>query len=245
VGLHPDGVPDIAWCPVLAGDFTMGEGKDQRTVSLDAFAISKYLITNAQFDAFVQDGGYTDQRWRSCWTRDGLDWKGNATGPKKYGGAFDLSNHPVVGVTWYEAVAFCNWLGQKLGQMVSLPTEEQWERAARHTDGRIYPWGAKITLDHANTAETGIGRTTAAGIFPKGKSECGALDLSGNVWEWCLNEYRNPGRVQLEGEASRVLRGGSWFYDQVVAAAPYSDRSYPNYRSNGCGVRVCAVLPPP
>ncbi|MEI2693128.1 MAG: SUMF1/EgtB/PvdO family nonheme iron enzyme [Anaerolineae bacterium] len=154
----------------MAGDFIMGEGKEKHSVNLAEFAISKYPITNAQFDAFVQDGGYGDQQWRNCWTKDGLRWKGGRTEPGKYGGVFDLPNHPVVGVTWYEAVAFCNWLGHKLGRPVSLPTEAQWERAARHTDGRRYPWGAEITPDHANYDATGIGTTTAVGIFSKGKS---------------------------------------------------------------------------
>lgn len=225
----------------------MGERKDQRTVSLDAFAISKYPITNAQYEAFVQDGGYNEKQWRSCWTKEGLKWKGSASviGPSKFGGAFDLPNHPVVGVSWYKAVAYCNWLSQKLGQQISLPTEEQWERAARHTDRRRYPWGDQITPDHANYDETGIGTTTAVGIFPKGRSECGALDLSGNVWEWCLNEYSNPERVQLEGDAIRFLRGGSWFNNQDDAAAPVRDNHHPSDRTDDVGFRVCAGLPPP
>jgi formylglycine-generating enzyme required for sulfatase activity len=234
-------VPDITWCPIPPGDFIMGEGKQQRTISLDAFAISKHPITNAQFDAFVQDGGYSDKQWRSCWTKDGLRWKGDRTGLDRYGGVFDLPNHPVVIVTWYEAVAFCSWLGQKLGQQVSLPTEEQWERAARHTDGRTYPWGAMITPDHANTIETGIGSTTTVGIFPKGMSVCGALDLSGNVWERCLNEYRNPERVQLDGDEPRVVRGGSWVYDRDFAAAPDRDDDRPDNRFYDLGFRVVVV----
>ncbi|MBM4461171.1 MAG: NACHT domain-containing protein, partial [Chloroflexi bacterium] len=234
VGLRPDGVPDIAWCDVKAGPFVMGSQDDslahygsketpQHTLELPAFRISKYPITNAQFDAFVGDGGYTD-KWRSCWTQAGWQWKGDRAGPNKYGGVFDLPNHPVVMVAWYEALAFCNWLGQKLGVDVSLPTEAQWERAARGADGRRYPWAGELTPDHANYDETRIGTTTAAGIFPKGESPCGALDMSGNVWEWCRTkwrgDYRSAADDRLEGGDPRVLRGGAFNLEaQVVRCA--------------------------
>ncbi|MBE2233803.1 MAG: SUMF1/EgtB/PvdO family nonheme iron enzyme, partial [Anaerolinea sp.] len=225
VGVRGDGVPDIEWCPVDGGEFIMGNTEQtdreayadempQHRPSLGAFAISKYCVTNAQFDVFVQDGGYSDRHWRSCWTEAGLRWKRDRRGPEKYGGVFDLANHPVVGVSWYEAVAYSNWLGQKLGRPVTLPSEAQWERAARHRDGRRYPWGEALTPDHANYDETGIGTTTAVGIFPKGKSECGALDMSGNVWEWCLtrwrDSYNSPPDDDPGGDIMRVLRGGSF-----------------------------------
>ncbi len=114
----------------------------------------------------MTDGGYTAQ-WRKCWTKDGWQWKANREKPDKYGGVYDLPNHPAVMITWYEALAYCNWLGAKLGRAVTLPSEAQWERAARHTDGRKYPWKGEITSDHANYSETGIGTTTAVGIFPE------------------------------------------------------------------------------
>ena len=135
---------------------------------------------------------------------------------------FDLPNHPVVDVSWYEAVAFCNWLTERLReagamqpeQRIQLPTEAQWEKAARSTDGRRYPWGAEITPDYANYRNTGIGTTTAVGIFPKGESPYGVLDMSGNVWEWCLTKWRKNYREQadddLEGDVVRVVRGGSY-----------------------------------
>ena len=197
VGLNADGVPDIDWCIVSAGAFIMGNTKEADEMAYDSeapqhteqirdpYRISRYPITNAQFDAFVQDGGYTD-KWRACWTAAGWKWKGDRSGPIRYGGVYDLPNHPAVNVTWYEVQAFCTWLGEKLNLAVALPTEAQWERAARGTDGRRYPWGGELTSDHANYDKTGIGTTTAVGIFPQGANpETGVQDMSGNLWEWC------------------------------------------------------------
>jgi formylglycine-generating enzyme required for sulfatase activity len=257
VGVRVDGVPDIVWCPVEGGEFIMGSTDDKEALigketpqhrpNLAAFEISKYPITNAQFAAFVQDGGYSDKQWRDCWTKVGLDWKSNRTGPEKYGGVYDLPNHPVVMVTWYEAVAFSNWLSQKLGRPVSLPSEAQWERAARRTDGRRYPWGEQITPDHANYVETGVGSTTAVGIFPKGASQCGALDMSGNVWEWCQTKWRNnydsPPDDDPKGDITRVVRGGSFDGLARYVRCAFRFRYVPNDRSRYGGFRVVVASP--
>jgi formylglycine-generating enzyme required for sulfatase activity len=258
VGLRADGVPDIVWRPVSADEFIMGNTKQtndmafddetpQDRLTLPAFEIGKYPITNVQYDAFVQDGGYTDKQWRHCWTKAGLKWKGDSTGPQRQGGVYGLPNHPAVTVSWYEAVAFSNWLGQKLGRPVSLPSEAQWERAARHTDGRRYPWGEQITPDHANYDQTGIGTTTAVGIFPKGVSQCGALDMSGNVWEWCRTKWREsyttPPDDDLEGDITRVVRGGSFLHNAwgVRCAVRYWDN--PRDRLLNFGFRVVVASP--
>lgn len=115
--------------------------------------------------------------------------KNTIQGPRRQGGDFDLPNHPVVFVSWYEAVAFCGWLAKKLGQPILLPTEAQWEKAARGTDGRRYPWGPEITPEHANYADTGIGATSSAGVFPQGQSPYGLQDAAGNVWEWTTTKW--------------------------------------------------------
>jgi len=256
VGTGIDGIPDITWCEAPAGPFLMGNTKQtdaeayddetpQRTLTLPAFRISKYSVTNAQFDAFVADGGYTE-RWQPCWTEAGWQWKGDRTGPEKYGGVFDLPNHPGVMVSWYEAHAFCNWLSEKRGEKISLPTEAQWERAARGTDGRRYPWGGDITTGHANYDQTGIGTTSAVGIFPAGASPCGALDMTGNVWEWCATKWRGSHKGKPdedpEGAAARVVRGGSYVdnaWDVRCASRYYY---YPDSLDWYWGFRV--VAPP-
>jgi len=146
-------------------------------------------------------------------------------------------------VRWHEAIVFCRWLSGKLGQMVTLPTEMQWQRAAQGDDGRKYPWGNEFDKTRCNTYESGIGRTTAVDHYPKGKSPFGVFDMAGNVWEWCLNEHPNPHRVDLGGWAQRVLRGGSWFLNSYYARATYRDYYDPIFRPN-FGFRVvseCAL----
>ena len=158
--------------------------------------------------------------------------------------AYNLPNHPVVAVSWYEALAFCNWLGEKLGVKVSLPTEAQWEKAARGTDGRQYPWGEKITPDHANYAETKIDATSAVGIFPKGASPYGALDMSGNVWEWCLTKWRDDYSKcpddDLEGDDSVCCVGAPTTCMRGMCAAPPGTGTIRTTADLSFGFRVVA-----
>jgi len=180
--------------------------------------------------------------------------------PDKAGGAFDLPNHPVVMVRWYEAVAFCRWLSAQLGCTITLPTEAQWEKAASWGEGdketrkqgdegrkRRYPWGEEITADHANYKETGIGTTTAVGSFPQGASPCGALDMAGNVWEWCLTKGRDNCQTAAdeapEGEAVRVVRGGAYYSDRTYVRCAYRSRSFPDYGGAPFGFRVARSSP--
>lgn len=259
VGLRADGVPEIVWCTVPAGEFLMGTTKNmdsmarssempQFTWNLAEFTISKYPVTNAQYQAFVHDGGYTE-KWQGCWTQAGWRWKAELgrREPWRYGGDYDLANHPVVGVSWYEAVAFCNWLTKKLGRPVMLPSEAQWEKAARGTDGRRYPWGRDITPDQANHSATGLRSTSAVGIFPKGKGPYEVLDASGNVWEWTttkwVGNYKNyEPDDQLEGVARRTLRGGSFDDDYLVYSVrcAFRVRYFPDLWFNCSGFRVMA-----
>jgi len=181
--------------------------------------------------------------------------------PHDFGDPFNLPNHPVVGVTWYEAVAFCRWLQSQIanrewrvwrgGQVevrrveaqnvaVRLPSEAEWEKAARGVDGQRYPWGDDPDPNRANYDETGIGTTSAVGCFPGGASPYGVEDLSGNVWEWCAtkweDDYRDyKGDSSLEGGDRRVLRGGAFLnvVRYVRCAARHGNDPYYWYWYNG------------
>jgi len=235
-----NGLPDIAWSALIEpGPFRMGSDKRKDALAFDdeqpqftcnlikeSYRISRYPITVAQYHTFVEAGGY---RQRHYWTEAGWVWREqNAiSGPATYGGNFAIANHPQVKVSWYEAVAFCGWLKEEVGHPVRLPTEAEWERAARHTDGRIYPWGDKWDETRCNNAYLNLHSTTAVGSFPAGDAACGAADMSGNAWEWCstkwLDNYQDyEERVDdgLAGNAARVVRGGSWnLVDRSVRSA--------------------------
>lgn len=246
VGLAPNGLPDLAWSKVIEpGSFPMGNEKPpfHCTLIRQPYRISRYPITVAQYRAFVAAKGYEQRQY---WTRAGWKWRVDSkiTGPRDYGDPFTLDNHPQVGVSWYEAVAFCRWLSEKTGQDIGLPSEAQWERAARHTDARTYPWGAGDSAQRCNTNETGIGSTCAAGLFANGHAVCGAADMAGNVWEWCSSKWRDSyaGYQQkvdddLDGDAGRVLRGGSWYSGPSNAAAVRYWYN-PAYRDFDFGFRV-------
>lgn len=211
VGLR-DGLPDIAWVEVPAGPFLYGEEKETR--NLPAFRIARYPVTNAQYRAFLDDpAGHAADGW----------WEGLAQRPEPERGAWSEPNHPRETISWYEAMAYARWLDTRLrergllpeGWMVRLPTEEEWEKAARGEDGREFPWGDWAS-GRANTNETWdnagphyLGRTTAVGLYPSGASSCGALDLSGNVWEWCLIKSIRPEHQGSGVTEWRDVRGGS------------------------------------
>ncbi|MCP4401462.1 MAG: SUMF1/EgtB/PvdO family nonheme iron enzyme [bacterium] len=264
IGLREDGLLDIIWCDVPAGDFLMGsdpaqdreadeDEQPQHIVQLSEFSISRFPVTNAQYLAFIEDGGYSQ---RSFWTAEGWTWKEkkSISGPQIFGEEFDLSNHPVVGVSWYEAMAFCQWLTQHLRksgelsdtQEIHLPTEAEWEKAARSTDGRIFPWGSEITSELANNRNTELVVTSTVGCFSRGASPYGCEDIAGNAREWCLDwfdsrYYSTSPKENPTGPASgsdRVIRGGDWnFYSEQCRVA-YRGKRWPDMRSNSSGFRL-------
>jgi formylglycine-generating enzyme required for sulfatase activity len=257
-----NGVPVIDWVLVEPGPFLMGSisEKDpdaykdelpQFTCSLnkEQYWISRYPVTVAQYQAFTDAGGYKE---REYWTGAGWDWRleNKIDGPESFSASFETPNHPQVGVSWHEAAVFCRWLTEKLNRQVNLPTEAQWERAARHTDGRIYTWGKEFDPTRCNMGETGIGSTSAVGIFPGDAAECGAMDMCGNVREWCRTEwqdnyedYQAKAKDEVEGQFARVLRGGAFFYDRRNVRCASRDGVSPGYRSGDIGFRVVSPGP--
>jgi formylglycine-generating enzyme required for sulfatase activity/tetratricopeptide (TPR) repeat protein len=212
VGLDKDRIPAIDWVSLPGRRFTMGEGAARQVKTLEPFAISRYPVTVAQYLAFISAGGYSENKW---WDNRGIAWRDRTKrgAPKDWERQVKRPNRPVVSVSWYEANAFCAWLGAKLGRPVSLPSEAQWEYAASGTDGRAYPWGEDWDVTRANTRESEIGHATTAGMYPPGASPFGVLDLAGNNLEWCADprpDVADHGNPKRRGTVY-AARGGSYW----------------------------------
>jgi len=256
VGLRADGLPDMAWCAVPAGPFLYGDNKKPR--ELPAFRLGRYPVTNAQYHAFVRAGGYRNPAyWRAAeaagvWRAGRVKRRGEdkeADRPYDYGTPFNLANHPVVGLTWYEALAFCGWLTEQYRQVgdlgadfeITLPTEQQWEKAARGPEGFEYPWGAEPDPNKANYDDTQLGATSAVGCFSGGRSPYGCEEMSGNVWEWCRTKYDAPEDNGLDGGTNvpRVLRGGAFSGIEWFVRGAFRSRNLPGNWYYHFGFRVC------
>ena len=163
----------------------------QRKVYLGAYYMDIYEVTNMQYKEFVDATG----------SRPPVHWGGGEISAGR-------ENDPVTHVNWYDAGRYCLWKGKR------LPTEAEWEKGARGTDGRDYPWGNDFDPMKANTGDTGIGDLAPVGRFEAGKSPYGIHDMSGNVWEWTADWYKPyPGSTYMSkdyGEKYKVLRGSSW-----------------------------------
>ncbi len=245
------GLPEIDWVEVPQGEFLMGrrvhdhstEPTDAANVRVEipAYSISRYPVTNSQFDTFVEDGGYLSE-WRHCWNKAGWRWKDKRRGPDHTVPAeWLLPNLPRAGVSWFEATAFCKWLGEKLGQGVRLPTDEEWEKAARGCDGRIYPWGNEFSVVRCNCMDLGIDMPTAVGSFENGASPYGLLDMSGNVWEWCDTKWESTHQKRRE-YSPRILRGGSFGNDRDFLRCTKRFRHNPGDNFRLWGFRVAVTI---
>ena len=223
---QPTGVKGGEMVRVPEGEFTMGsdsgdsDEKPAHRVYLDEFHIDKYEVTNEQYNQCISAGPCSPN--------------------KKYNGFTD-PRQPVVGVDWNQASTYCSWAGKR------LPTEAEWEKAARGKDGRTYPWGEGIDCTKANYYKCGHKKTKPVGSYPSGASPYGAMDMAGNVWEWTADwydkkYYRNSPNRNPKGPSSgtyRVVRGGGWILNPRVVRP--SDRlwSAPSNRIDYYGFR-CA-----
>jgi len=198
-------------------DKTYLEKNKPTTFDVAQFQIAKYPLTNAQYRKFIEAGGYNTQK---RWTDAGWQQKQSEgwTEPR-YWDDDDLNadTQPVVGISWYEAIAFCHWLSDATGEKIMLPTEQEWQRAAQGDDGRTYPWGNDWNRDlcNNNADQKGIGKTTPVTQYEgKGDSLFGVVDMAGNVWEWCRTNFKD-GNQNINGTGVRVLRGGDWNHNNT------------------------------
>ncbi len=241
---------DDYWVTIPADKFLMGaqsqsrkkpnydeEASDYespvREVDLDQFSIARYPVTVGQYGQFVKDEGYQEKRW---WAAGGF---GEFSVPKDWEWRVEYPSRPVVGVSWHEAAAFCAWAGFR------LPTEAEWERAARGTEGRRYPWGNEpAEPSRLNYRESKIGYPTPVGIYPLGATPEGICDMAGNVWEWCRDWYGHYRAAEqgnptgpMEG-GRRVVRGGCWSNGARGCRSAYRVRGHPTDRGDDVGFRL-------
>jgi formylglycine-generating enzyme required for sulfatase activity len=218
---------------VSEGNFQMGSeagNSDERpvhTVFLNAYYIDKYEVTNDFYQAFVQATGRNQPRF--------------ATDNR-----FNAPQQPVAGVTWFDADSYCRWIKGR------LPTEAEWEKAARGTDGRVYPWGNGTPTSELSNYDFNVGQIVAVGSYPTGVSPYGAHDMAGNVWEWCADWYssgyynespsRNP--TGPSSGSTRVLRGGSLVSSDLLRSAVRSNHRDPLFSSYDIGGGFRCVVHP-
>jgi sulfatase modifying factor 1 len=247
--------PEMILIP--AGEFLMGSNpkKDknaaddeqpQHTLYLPDYYLAKTPVTQARYAAFVQATSHRVPNVDESWAKP-YNWSGSTPPIGK-------ANHPVVLVSWHDAVAYCNWLAEVTGKPYRLPSEAEWEKGARGSNGRIYPWGNQWDAKRCNSEEGGKGGTTLVGAYPKGASPYGLLDMVGNVWEWTRSlwgedfresSFKYPydpadGREDSGAQDSiyRVLRGSSWNFSQYYARCAYRLQRSPDFRNHHLGFRV-------
>ncbi len=244
---------DDNWVAIPAGTFKMGAQSGQKNaagydpeaveeegpthaVTLKPFGMGRLPVTVQEYGKFMKHGYEMRKYWADgfCKFSEPENWEDQKLYP----------NRPVVGVSWYEAAAYCAWAGGR------LPTEAEWERAARGPLSARYPWGNHPPLDHSRANyEMAVGDTTPVGLYPAGNSVEGLCDMLGNVWEWCSDwyrEYSEAGQDNPTGPPSgeeKIVRGGSWVFSPRIVRVSDRFRYVPTYRDNSIGFRCGGELP--
>jgi formylglycine-generating enzyme required for sulfatase activity len=207
--------------------FARSDEKPQRLIELPSFYIDRYPVTNEKYCRFLNDEKPDDGRL-ARWIILKMRFERERCRITKEGAKFGIEKgydrHPVIYVSWYGADAYAKWADKK------LPSEEEWEKAARGTDGREYPWGVGFDKDKCNTNESGIGATSRVTRYPNGVSPYGCYDMAGNVWEWTDSSYE-------EKKENKVLRGGSWLINRGYARCANRVWNVPVYMVNTLGFR--------
>jgi formylglycine-generating enzyme required for sulfatase activity len=224
--------------PAWAADEVKSEQPQHRVTLTEGYWIDKYEVTNAAFDLFVEAGAYQN---RDLWSEEGWTWLGRQDADRLPLNcrSSDQPDHPRACITWYEAEAYARWRGGR------LPTEAEWEFAARGPDSTIYPWGDE--WDPAKANVVGVDGLVDVGSYPEGASWVGALDMAGNAMEWVQDwldsrYYEGGERVDPQGPETgvrKVEKGGWWGSDPFVARAAYRHfEDPPTYQDHHIGFRV-------
>ena len=207
-------LPMLQWCDVSEGklnfQYTDAESKVRtKRFGVEPFRISKYPITNAQYQVFLEDSdGYGNLEW---WAFSEEAVKVRLKKPKAQASNFKGALRPREMVNWYDAMAFCRWLSRRSGKNVTLPTLAQWQRAYQGEDDRCYPWGNDFDKSYCNTAESELKMTTLVNSYPQNTSPFGVCDMAGNVWEWCINAcHEDKFSDDTHLSSKRYVRGGAF-----------------------------------
>jgi formylglycine-generating enzyme required for sulfatase activity len=219
----------LEWVSIPEGRVLLELDDANGNFPIKPFQIAKYPVTNAQFAAFIEDGGYKNVTW---WDDLELAIKSPRASD------FKEDNNPKLEVSWFEAVAYSRWLADKLGLPIRLPTEWEWQWAAVGDTGWDYPYGSSFDASKSNTKEGGMGRTNLVGDFEHIETVFGTVDMAGNVYEWCLNKSVEPFSKRLSGGENRTLKGGAWNAKAEASQASARVSKTPMTRAINVGFRL-------